>query len=356
MTEPVAGPPGRLLLVSETLTGGMGSDVLAEADWFRGEGWDVRVAAPAADLTRGRPDVALQTMPVTLRDVRRVASTAAVLRRARSRWNPDVVHCHGPRGFVIARLSGAPRPVVTLHGTGSMPSDPRGWSTLRRMGMTVLPHLATRAYTVFPDFHRSWVFLPHASPNLSSLEVLPFASRDSTPTFLWLGRLDEPKQPEILVRALAEVGRNRPVRGVVAGTGERSASLRTLADELGVDLTLTGHRTDLAPLLQEAWAVTLFSRYEGIPFALQEAMWAGRPVIATPHPGVRWLVGEAGVYASTVPDAAAAMLRLTDWQTASSAGERAARRVRQLMEPNAPWPELETQFASMVASNRAART
>lgn len=346
------GTCGRLLLVSETLTGGMGSVVIAEAAWFRQRGWEVRIAAPADEGALAQPDPRLESMPLTLRDARRVIRTAAHLRRVRSQWRPDVIHCHGPRGFVIARLAGTRAPVITLHGTGSMPSDPRGWSSLRRAGMAVLPHLAARAYTVIPGFRSSWEFVPHASPRLSELELLPFPPADSTPTFLWLGRLVEPKQPDVLVRALAEVGRHREVRGVVAGNGAQVVRLRALADDLGVNLVLAGHRADVAPLLNEAWAVALFSRYEGIPFALQEAMWCGRPVVATPHPGVRWLLGDTGYLASTVDQAAEAMIQLVDWQTAARAGERAAARVRELIDPDAPWPALDAVFSAMVRRSR----
>ncbi len=175
------------------------------------------------------------------------------------------------------------------------------------------------------------------------MEEIDFPAADSVPTFVWLGALDERKQPDIFIQAIASLPRptgsgdhRRP------GSARRAA--RELAAELHVDVDLVGHQSDVNALLAEAWAVVLFSRYEGVPFALEEAMWAGRPVIATPHPGVVWLLGGTGRLAETPPEVAAAIVALSDHDAAAREGRRAAEQARQAIDPDAPWPMLEAAY------------
>ena len=82
---------------------------------------------------------------------------------------------------------------------------------------------------------------------------------------------------------------------VIAGDGPLAGELRRRADGLGVDVGFLGHVADVPALLAVAAVFVLPSRWEGQPLALQEALRAGLPVVAS-------LVG--GVAGLTGPDAA----------------------------------------------------
>src|SRR5699024_3837311 len=80
------------------------------------------------------------------------------------------------------------------------------------------------------------------------------------------------------------------------------------------DVRLLGHRDDVADLLGAADIVLLTSHWEARALVAQEALAAGRALVATRVGGIDELVGDAAelVPAGDVPAAAAAVQRLAD--------------------------------------------
>lgn len=339
--------PNRLLVVSDTLTGGEGALAAFHAETARRHGWEVTVAAPSASdavaLCDGHAEL---SMPSTARDLPGLRRAGRALGALTARLSPDVVHCHGARCFVAARMAGVRRPFVSLHGIQPVTSDPPGYRAVRRAGLALLPRSAAGAFDDGPNGMPGWRFVPHASPGLATLPHLgpPTADR---PTFLWLGRLDEPKRPDLFVRAMAQLARRHPdARGLVAGTGPLQGALVALIDALGAPVELLGHRADVANVLAQATAVALFSSAEGVPLSLQEAMWTGRPVVASPLPGTRFLAGRrGGILTDDLEGIVAALARLCDATEAARMGAEAADEVRTLVQPDDPWPALAEAYA-----------
>ncbi len=327
----------------------MGYLAMAQAAWFRERGWDVKIAVPDGhEIGEAEPPVGdvleSVSIPETARDLPGIIRSVREMRSVVRGWKPDIIHCHGARAFGIIRFATARRSFVTLHGTGSVPSDPPGWAIVRRLGVRMLPWLAVEAFSVSPGLGGGWTFLPHASPRLKAMSEIAFPDPASVPTFVWLGALDERKQPQVFIEAIAALPAGARVRAVIAGRGSLVHEIRELAARLRVDIEIVGHQSNIGGLLADAWAVVLFSRYEGVPFALEEAMWAGRSVIATPHPGVVWLLGGTGRLAETPSEVAAALEALSDNALAAREGRRAAERVRDVIDPEAPWPALEAAY------------
>jgi len=72
-----------------------------------------------------------------------------------------------------------------------------------------------------------------------------------------------------------------------AGDGELREPVERLAQQLRVPLLLTGHIENAHALLSQLNVFVLTSRYEGLPFALLEAMALNVPVVATGALGTR---------------------------------------------------------------------
>jgi glycosyltransferase involved in cell wall biosynthesis len=346
----------RLLLVGECLVGGLGAAVIDQAAWFSERGWDVTVAAPPdpdGRWSRLVCDFVPLAMPESARQLGKMVATTRTLRALQHDLRPDVVHCHGVRPFVATRLATSSAPYVTLHGAGTIEEDPPGYARVRAGGLAVVPRLARHAFTAAPGVGHGWDFLLHASPMLRDLEPVPFPGPDTVPTFLWLARIDHRKPGDVVVRALAALGKERKVRGIVAGDGPMVDRLAALVDSLDAPVELVGHQPP-APLLAEAWGLGLFSSQEAVTFAVQEAMWVGRPVVCSSLPGLRWLVGDTGFLADDVRTATDALRRLCDHETASTLGRRAAERARELLVPDATWPATEKVYLDELGS-RASR-
>ncbi len=107
---------------------------------------------------------------------------------------------------------------------------------------------------------------------------------------------------------------------------------------------LLGGREDVEELIARSWAVVLLSRFEGVNFAIQEAMWCGRAPIASTLPGLSWLIGDAGELVTDLASATVAIARLADHSVATSLGTRAAERIRSRITADAPWPALDALY------------
>jgi glycosyltransferase involved in cell wall biosynthesis len=118
---------------------------------------------------------------------------------------------------------------------------------------------------------------------------------DRTPTVLFVGRVDEDKQPDVLVEALRLLAANAvDFYSVVAGSGPAFDLLRSLIRSRGLSsrtrLLGSVEPDSVADLMCAADVLVLPSRWEGIAVTLYEAMACGIPVVATDVGGHRELV------------------------------------------------------------------
>ncbi len=345
----------RLVIISDTLAGGLGALVRLQAQWFTCRHWDVVVAAPA-DGVRPSAPARFEELPLvaSARRVTQMARGRRAFRELRGRLDANtVVHVHGMRSLLLARLAGLPTPFVSVHGAHPDATDPPGYAHLRRLWLRTLPRLSVRAVTGEPGYDPPWVYEPHASPLLHDLDVLPMPTSD-VPTIGWLGGLDTRKQPELFVRAITEAARRGvTVRGLLGGSGARAGEIARLVQELRAPVELLG-QADATDVLRRSWAFALFARSEGTPLAVMEAMWAGRTVVGSPVPGIELLVGETGTIAGSVDAAADAFVRIAsdrDWTTRQ--GLAAAERVRALVGAWTPWDTTEPHYLRYLASRTA---
>ena len=118
-----------------------------------------------------------------------------------------------------------------------------------------------------------------------------------------VGRLVDQKNPDLFLEAVRRVlPTSKDVRFVVVGDGPLFSVLEEKARELemGERLLFLGYRDDAAELIFGLDLLVNTSLYEGMPYALMEAMIAGVPILATRIFGSEELVVE-GVNGRLVP-------------------------------------------------------
>jgi len=347
-TRPPATPRGddlpTLLIVASTLGGGLGAVVRDQVDWYTAHGWRVIAAVPADSALGPLAEIEHRPIPIPIsaRDLPAMVRTVREVRTIVRRTKPDVIHCHGMRSFLVTRPATSLRPYVTLHGTGRVDSDPPGYRFVRGAGLRVIPLLARRAFNAGVERQPGWSFLPHASPRLQTLTSMAMPEHGEL-TVIWMGNLVEQKRPDVFIRAIGKAAERVTVKGIVAGGGDRP-DLERLVREIGAPVEFTGWVDDVEQAVGDARGLALFSWFEALAFVVQEAMWVGRPVVCSPLPSLRWLVGDTGLYADDVDSAADAIVELADRDRAATLGERARDRIRTLISPHDPWPHLETVF------------
>ncbi len=106
-------------------------------------------------------------------------------------------------------------------------------------------------------------------------------------TVVAVGRVDENKNHELLVRAFARIAGDFPeYKLLIYGEGEKRKALRELAGDLGLEerILLPGNEEHVEEAIYRARVFVLPSNTEGMPNTLIEAMLLGLTVIATDCP------------------------------------------------------------------------
>jgi glycosyltransferase involved in cell wall biosynthesis len=217
----------------------------------------------------------------------------------------DVVHLSAAKaalyGRLAARAAGVPIVIFNAHG---FPFHDF-LNPVARISLTTIEKLlsryctdkvvccgeAVRAYArshnIVPDSRlvtiENGVEIPEELPERNAARRTLSLAPD-TPVVVTVGRLARQKAPENFLQAAASVIREVPrVRFLVVGDGPLRSYLQALVERLGIthSVQFLGFRDDVPLILRAADIFALFSRWEGLPLTILEAMAAERPVVAT---------------------------------------------------------------------------
>ena len=284
-------------------------------------------APPAARLRNPRvveiPEMKRNISP--LQDLRALWRLYGLIRRERF----DVVHCHSSKAGLLGRLAGwlagTPRVYFTAHGWGI--NEYQSWLfrlffilTERLAGVLstrvicvswydyekalalklVRPGKLAVIYNGLPEFGERAVppDVAHLTQNEKLKKELGLAGTDRLAVTVM--RLAPPKEPLLFLEVARRLARFFPdLYFAVIGDGPLRAACETFIQENGLSgrAFMTGTREDAVELVAGCEALLHFSRWEGLPLTIIEAMLAGVPVVANRVGGVGELVadGETGL-------------------------------------------------------------
>ncbi|GAA4592589.1 glycosyltransferase [Planotetraspora phitsanulokensis] len=248
---------------------------------------DLKSVARLRSITRG-------AQAVHAHGLRAGALAAAALMGSRSR--PGLVvtlHNAVTAGGAIGAVYGTLERIVARRADRVLVVSPDLGERMRARGARAVsaavvpaPHLGTPTRTP-EEVRRELAGRVASSPSPEGL------SEGDRPVLLTVARLAQQKGLETLLDASARPYDGRPLF-VVAGDGPLRAELQARIDAEGLPVLLYGW-ANTADLLQVAAAVVVPSRWEGQPLSVQEALRAGRPVIATRVGGIPGMVGDAAL-------------------------------------------------------------
>lgn len=178
--------------------------------------------------------------------------------------------------------------------------------------------------------------------NVSSEFVPAWPSETDRWRIACVARLDPaPKGQDLLLQVLARPEwRERPVELDLFGKGAYESGLRRIAKMLQLqNVHFRGHVGNVEAIWEDHHILALPSRYEGLPLALVEAMWCGRPAIVTDVAGNAELcidgqtgfVAQSPTFASFAEAMERAWEKRTQWRRM---GELARARVESLIPKN----------------------
>jgi len=254
---------------------------------------------------------------------------ADVVRRLRGH---DLVHVHGEvTGTLFLPVLAARPSVVTLHGLHLLRLADGIARRAAVLNLRAVVRAANRTICVshaeqdvlerVADRRRTAVVhngVRAARAEAASLEL-------ESPVGIWVGSLDERRDPLAVVRAAERTSTSL----LIVGEGKLRAEVERAA---GAHVRVVGQRRDVPNLLAAADFFVLMSQREGLSFALLEAMAHGLPAIVADIPENREAIGDSGIAVPYGDEnaVASAMRRLANGSERASLGERASRRVAEL--------------------------
>lgn len=114
---------------------------------------------------------------------------------------------------------------------------------------------------------------------------------DEPRLILGIGRLEEQKDPERFVRAIAEASKLANVAGRWLGAGSLDETCKKLASDLGSPVEFVGESRDVVGELDRAHGLLITSRWEGLGLVILEAFARRRPVVGIALGGMGELLG-----------------------------------------------------------------
>ncbi|APO67121.1 glycosyltransferase [Rhizobium mongolense] len=241
---------------------------------------------------------------------------------------PDVLHGHGAKGGVLARLVGSALRVnryrvarlYTAHG-GSLHYSRSSLTGQFVLRMERLQEYFTDALVFICEYERDTyaqkVGRPRPMTRLiyngigeRDFQIIP--TRSDAVHFIYVGMLRDLKGPDLFVDAFAKTERliGRPLSALMIGDGPDREKYRDMMVERGL-----GKRIGMLPPMrvQEAFAMAqnlvVPSRAEAMPYIILEGLGAGKTVIASRVGGIPEVLGRSSP-ALVAPDNADDLARV----------------------------------------------
>ena len=267
---------------------------------------EIRLAALAGTLSLGLHKVAM-SREIGLADI----SATTATRRLAASLKINVLHGHGAKGGAYARLATtaltrAGQAAVcfyTPHG-GSLHYDPA--SLKGRAFMAAERHLMGQTDgLVFESRYAAATFAAKVGQPSCPFRVIhngvlrdelrPVQLVADPADFVFVGELRHLKGVDVLLEAVANLAKERPVRAVIVGAGPDAEIFHRQAASLGLDSAVIFPGAMPA---RDAFALgrvlVMPSRAESLPYVALEAAGAGIPLIATGVGGVPEIVLGSG--------------------------------------------------------------
>jgi glycosyltransferase involved in cell wall biosynthesis len=246
-------------------------------------------------------------------------TTPIAMGKLAAKLNLDVLHGHGAKGGLYARLARGKRVALyTTHG-GVLHFAPRStqgmmFQTIERLLLPITDAIVFESDFARDAFHRL-IGKPKCPDlvihnGLTPAEFEPVATQPDAADFVFIGEFRELKGIHYLLEALAGVSApgGRPATMVMAGGGPDFDRFKAEIEELGLTqrVQLLGVKPARAVLPHGRIAVVP-SLAESLPYVVLEAAAAGLPVIATRVGGIPEIFGPTAE--SLVPPADTAALK-----------------------------------------------
>lgn len=245
--------------------------------------------------------------------------------RVRGKLQPDVMHAHGSKGGLYARLPAlldAKRKYITAytpHG-GSFNYKPGTFEHKLYMGVERLLERATDMFMFESDYiadrfeeyvgHKPRTDFRVVKNGVSEAEFEPIDHSDARYDLVYLGELRSAKGVDTLIEALAILKHQRGLAPsmLVVGSGPEEEALKGRAASLGVGVQMSFEPPGpIRHALSRARIMVIPSRAESLPYVILEAAAACQPLVSTNVGGIPEIYGPSHAHRLIAPNDASAL-------------------------------------------------
>lgn len=222
---------------------------------------------------------------------RNVALAIPAIKRAVAKLSPDYVHLHSSYAGVYGRLSGLD-PSTTIYSPHGFAFERRSSPKLLRYLYYFIEKILSRRSMIFAGVsidevkyaasinpHVRAIFLPNTTDISPSLVTAHADSCLSNIDIVCAGRLCPQKDPDFLVRTLANVPQTLRDRFSVTWIGSGDDNMRRRLLESGVNVTGWVTHEEAARKLANCDLYFHVAAWEGFPMTVIEAAALGRPIV-----------------------------------------------------------------------------
>lgn len=239
-------------------------------------------------------------------------------------YKPDIIHTHDFNAGVVAFLAGTKKPIIN-HIHQNPP-----W--LHKICVQSLAYLISsikfkKILTVSDAIMNEYVFndtvinkcLNIGNPiNINTIKskTLESGILRNQSDIMFLGRISNPKNPELFIEIVNEIIKTKPdVRVAMVGNGELFDTINNKISELGINksVKLYGFQNNPYGLLNSTKIVCMPSKWEGFGLAAIEAITLGKPVICSGAGGLKHIITEeCGSICDNLDDYKKEIIKLLD--------------------------------------------
>lgn len=226
------------------------------------------------------------------------------VKRVIKEFKPDVIHAHDMRAAFIGSLAcGKIKLISHIHNNNF---DSRGLS-LKSILFLLAGIKSKCIFWVSNGSYKGYCFNSFFKKksevlyNVLDIEALYKKAETDANQYdydiVYLGRLNEIKNPFRMVKILSEVAKQKKeLKVAIIGSGELEEDTKNLCDELGLNKNadFLGFMDNPLKILKSSKVMIMTSRTEGTPMSALESLALGTPIVSTPVGGMCELI-ENGV-------------------------------------------------------------
>ncbi|MBU1092068.1 glycosyltransferase family 4 protein [Patescibacteria group bacterium] len=272
--------------------------------------FSVSVILPQGPLADELQKNRITTFLVPMRSRSDVAAVNAI-RKLLTRYDPDIMHAHGQRAGLLARIAVKDLPIKVVYTEHTWTKEFRlenpilHWAHIRSMRMldrlthkTIAVSKAVADFLIKTNITKpekiqviyNGIELITDKPHQSEFELLRKYHLDAKDVVIGtIGSLNIQKDTASLIKAMPRVIKRFPnAKLVIVGTGPLQKNLQRLATKLKISdaVVFTGVINNVADILKTFSIFVLCSRSEAFGISILEAMKAHVPIITTKVGGI----------------------------------------------------------------------